>query len=104
MILNLENSVLRKNIIALISRTISFNLLLILIRWDEHCDIGKNSEPVKHLYRFSLRRFNWKILKRVPNKVRQRKIHEAYYVMCLRPTLNNQLELTSLTLFQNGVT
>ena len=29
-----------------------------------------------------------------------RKIHEkknSYYVMCLRPTLNNQLELTSLT-------
>ena len=24
--------------------------------------------------------------------------------MCMRPTLNNQLELTSLTLFQNGVT
>ena len=33
-----------------------------------------------------------------------RKIHEAYYLMCLRPTLNNQLELTSLTLFPNGVT
>ena len=24
--------------------------------------------------------------------------------MCLRPTLNNQLELTSLALFRNGVT
>ena len=30
--------------------------------------------------------------------------HEAYYVMCMRPTLNNQLELTSLTLFRIGVT
>ena len=39
----------------------------------------------------------------VPNKVRKRKTHEAYYVMCLLPTLNNQLELTSLTPFQNGV-
>ena len=41
---------------------------------------------------------------RVSNKVRQRKTHGAYYVMCIRPTLNNRLELTSLTLFQNGVT
>ena len=47
---------------------------------------------------------HWKILWRVPNKVKQRKIHEAYYVMCLCPTLNNQLELTSLTLLRNGVT
>ena len=52
---------------------------------------------------FPEHRFNWKILRRVPNKVRQRKIDEAYYVMCLCPTLN-QLELTSLTLFRNEVT
>ena len=66
--------------------------------WDEHSDT-KNSEPAKHLNQFPEHRFNWKILRRAPNKVRQRKIHEAYYVMCMRPTLNNQLELTSLTLF-----
>ena len=76
----------------------------VTIRWDDNSDIGKNSEPAKHLNQFPEHRFNWKILRRVPNKVRQRKIHEAYYVMCMRPTLNNQLELTSLTLFGNGVT
>ena len=48
-------------------------------------------------------RFNWKIIRRVPNKVRQRKTHEAYYVICLHPTLNNRLELTSLSLLQIGV-
>ena len=74
------------------------------IRWDEHSDIGKNSEPAKHLYQFPKHSFNKKILRRVLNKVRQRKIHEAYYVMCLRSTLNNKLELTSLTLFRNGIT
>ena len=58
-------------------------------RWDGHSDLGKNSEPAKHLYQFLERSFNWKILKRVPNKVRQRKIYEAYYVMSLRPTLIN---------------
>ena len=71
----------------------------VTIRWDEHSNIGKYSELAKHLNQFPKHRFNWKILRRVPNKVRQRKIHEAYYVMCMRPTLNNQLELTSLTLF-----
>ena len=58
----------------------------------EHSDIGKNPEPAKHLNQFPEHRFNWKILRSVPNKVRQRKIHEAYHVMYLRPTLNNQLE------------
>ena len=45
----LKNSALQKNILVLISRTISFNLLLFRIRWDEYSDIGKNSEPSKHL-------------------------------------------------------
>ena len=66
--------------------------------------MGKNSEPATYLNQFPERIVNWKILRRVPNKIRQRKIHEAYYVMCMRPTRNNQLELTSLTLFRNGVT
>ena len=74
------------------------------VRWDEHSDVGKNSEPAKHLNQFSEHRFNWKILRRGPNKVRQKKIHEAYYVMCVCPTLNNELELTSLTIFRNKVT
>ena len=71
----------------------------VTIRRGEHSDIGKNSEPERHLDQFPEHSFNWKILRRVPNKVRKRKIHEAYYVMCLCATLNNQLELTSLTLF-----
>ena len=29
-------------------------------------------------------------------------IHEVYYVMCMLPTLNNEMELTSFILFQNG--
>ena len=43
------------------------------IKWDGNCDIGKNSEPAKHL--------KWKIHRRAPNKVTQRKIHKASYVM-----------------------
>ena len=61
----------------------------VTVRWYERSDIGKNSEPAKHLNQFPEDRFNWKILRRVPNEVRQRRIHEAHYVMCMRPTLNN---------------
>ena len=53
----------------------------------------KNSQPAKHIYQFCEHRFNWK--RRVPNKVRQRQTHKTYSVMCLRPTLSNQLELNS---------
>ena len=76
----------------------------VTIRRDEHSDIIKNSEPARHLYQFPEHSFIWKILRRVLSKVRQRKIHEAYCIMCLGPTLNNQLKLTSLTLFQKAVT
>ena len=73
----------------------------VAIRWDEHSDISKYSEPAKKLNQFSKHKFNWKILRTVPNIVIKRKIHEAYYVRCMLPT---QMELTSLKLFQNGVT
>ena len=54
-------------------------------KWDDHCDIRKNSEPAKHLYQFPENRFNWKTLRRVLNKVPERKAHEVYCIMCLSP-------------------
>ena len=75
----------------------------VTVRWNDiHNNIGKYSEPSKHLYQFPEHRFNCKILRRVLLN-RQRKIYEVYYVMWLRSTLNNQLLLTFLTLFRNGV-
>ena len=74
---------------------------MVTVRWNENSDIGKNSEPANHVNQFVEQRFNGKILRSIPNKVRQRKIHEPYYVMCIRLALNNQLALTSLTLFRN---
>ena len=76
----------------------------VTIRWDKHSDGGKSSEPAKYPNQFPEPRFNWKILRRGQNKIIQRKIHEAYCVISMRPTLNNQLEFTSLTLFRNGIT
>ena len=44
---------------------------------DEHIDIGKNSKPGKHPNQFPQHRFNWKIVRRLANKVRQTNIYEA---------------------------
>ena len=52
----------------------------------ENCGIGKNSDPAKQFHQFPKHRFNWKVLTRVLKKVQQRKLHEAYYIMYLRPT------------------
>ena len=38
----------------------------VTIRWTEHSDISKNSEPAKYLNQFREHIFNWKILKRAP--------------------------------------
>ena len=41
-------------------------------------DTLKNSESPKHLYQLPEHKFNWKILRRISNKVTQRKIQEVY--------------------------
>ena len=80
-------------------------LQIILVKQDEmyhknkHCDVGKNSKAAKRLYQFPEHKFKLKILRRVRNKVTKRKIHQAYYLMCIRPFLNNHLESVSFILF-----
>ena len=54
----------------------------VIIKRNEYSDISKNSEPTKHLYGFPEHSSNWKILRRIPNNLRQRKIPKAHYVMC----------------------
>ena len=36
------------------------------IRWDEHNDVSKNSEPAKHLARNIEPKFSWYVLTRAP--------------------------------------
>ena len=36
------------------------------IRWDEHNDVSKNSEPAKHLARNIEHKFSWYVLTRAP--------------------------------------
>ena len=62
---------------AIVAKIIDETGRNVTIRWDEHIDIGKNSEPTKHLNQFPQHRFNWKTVRRLPNKVRQTKIYQA---------------------------
>ena len=45
----------------------------IMIKWDEHSDIDKHSEPAKHFYQLPAHSFNRKILRRFLNKVSKEK-------------------------------
>ena len=55
----------------------------VTIRWDKHSNLGKNSGPVKYLYQFPEQRCNWKIFRKVPNKIKsvQNGVKEVNYFL-----------------------
>ena len=73
------------------------------IRWQEHNDIRRDSEPAKHLKENPDHVFKWNILMSAPINLKIRKILESYTIKVKRPILNDQLE-NNLILFKNGVT
>ena len=62
------------------------------IRWNEHEDIRKKSEPAKHLRENLNLRSKWETLLQAPKSYQQRKNLEAYFIAIIGPTLSNQLE------------
>ena len=74
------------------------------IRWAEHNNPSLNSEPAKHLTRYSDHMFSWKILCNASSSAGLRKNLEASFIALLRPTLNEQKDFERLILFRNGVT
>ena len=74
------------------------------IRWQEHEDIQKDSEPVKHLKNNSTHSFTWKILLPASAIRRIRQNMEASIIALKRPSLNERAETKKLLLFRNGVT
>ena len=76
----------------------------VCIRWSEHDNIKKTSEPSKHLKVFKDHKFSWKILSNAPRGYHKRKILETFFIKIKRPSLNNQIENYQLKLFHNGVT
>jgi len=74
------------------------------VRWKEHNDPRKNSEPAKHLYQNPNHSFTWSVIMSAPQNTRVRKNLEASLVALHRPSLNNQVETKKLLLFRYGVT
>ena len=74
------------------------------IRCAEHNNPSLNSEPAKHLIRYSDHMFSWKILCNASSSAGLRKNLEASFIALLRPTLNEQKDFERLILFRNGVT
>jgi len=74
------------------------------VRWREHNDIRKDSEPAKHLRDNPTHQFEWKTLQAAPKNYRPRKNLEATIIATKGPSLNNQLDTKKLNLFRNGVT
>ena len=64
----------------------------VIIRWNEHNDIRKNSEPAKHLLENFGHSFNWSVICNAPNNIRERKNLEASFIALMRPQLNEQIE------------
>ena len=64
------------------------------IKWDEHNDVNKNSEPAKRLARNIEHEFSWYVLRRASEKTLK------LFVSPLNEQLNNDV----LMLFRNGVT
>ena len=74
------------------------------IRWDEHNDVSKNSEPAKHLARNIELKFSWYVLTRAPENTIKSRILEASFIKLIVLSLNELLDNDVLMLFRNGVT
>ena len=74
------------------------------IRWEEHSNINKISEPSRHLKSNLTHPFTWKVLMAASINDRVRKNLEASFIAFSRPSLNEQIDPKKLLLFRNGVT
>ena len=74
------------------------------IRWQEHSDINKISEPPRHLKSNPMHAFTWKVLMTAPLNDGARKNLEASFITLSRLSSNEQIDAKKLLLFRNGVT
>ena len=59
----------------------------VVLRWAEHEDSNKQSEPAKRLKYFPDHEFEWKVLTRAPEYKRKRKVLEAFLIKSINYSL-----------------
>ena len=74
------------------------------VRWNEHNNPTKSSEPSKHLRSNINHYFTWAVISNAPKNAKTRKNLEASYIALWKPNLNEQKDFERLILFRNGVT
>ena len=74
------------------------------IRWLEHDKMSGKSEPSKHIINNVGHAFKWKIIANAPLNGKKKKTLEAFFIMKLKPKINDQLDIRFLRLFKNGIT
>ena len=74
------------------------------IRWNKHNMPSEKSNPSKHSNNNITHHFSWSVFCNPPVKMFTCKSLEAYFIMLLKPTLNDQIESDLLDLFKNGIT
>ena len=74
------------------------------LRFDEHNNPKKNSEPAKHIKRNEGHVFTWKVVCKTPKHKLKGRILEAFLTKLKNLSLNNQLDSFQLKLFQNNIT
>ena len=74
------------------------------VRWNEHNNPTKSSEPSKHLRSNINHYFTWAVISNAPKNAKTRKNLEASYIALWKPNLNEQKDFERLVLFRNAVT
>ena len=74
------------------------------VRWNEHNNPTKSSEPSKHLQSNINHYFTWAVISNAPKNTKIRKNLEASYITLWKPDLNEQKDFERLVLFRNGLT
>ena len=74
------------------------------VRWNEHNNPTKSSEPSKHLRSNINHYFTWAVISNAPKNAKTRKNLESSYIDVWKPDLSEQKNFKRLVLFRNGVT
>ena len=74
------------------------------VRWNEHNNPTKSSEPSKHLRSNINHYFTWAVISNASKNPQTRKNLEGLYIALQKPDLNEQKDFERLVLSRNGAT